>query len=73
MLQILVLKVAYLHYSVVMQQIVKLLVDPSQNHVYVLLLAIELETLVLSWAIFNAPTHLIFVPTWERLVVLDQI
>jgi hypothetical protein len=56
-----------------MEQIIELLVDPSQNHVDVLQLAIELETLILSWAIFNAPTHLIFVPIWERLVVLDQI
>jgi hypothetical protein len=47
-------------------------VDPSQNLIYVPLLTIELETLAPSWAISNAPTHLISIPAWERYVVLDQ-
>jgi hypothetical protein len=46
-----------------MEQIVVLLVDPCQNLVFALLLTIELETLAPSWAISNAPTHLISTPT----------
>jgi hypothetical protein len=48
MLQNLILKVAYLHYYVVMEQIVVLLVDPSQNLVSIPLLTIKLETLAPS-------------------------
>ncbi len=72
LLQNLVLKVAYLHCSVVLEQIVELLVDLGQTHVYNLLV-VDLETLALFWAIFNAPAHLISTPIWERLVVLIQI
>jgi hypothetical protein len=41
-----------------MEQIVVLLMDPSQNLVFIPLLIVELETLVPSWAISNVPTHL---------------
>jgi hypothetical protein len=73
MLQNLVLKATYLHYSMVMEQIVVLIVDPGQNPIYVPLLIVEFETLTPSWAIFDAPTHLTSVHAWEKLVVLDQI
>jgi hypothetical protein len=36
------------------------------------LMAIELEIFSLSLAISDVPTHLIFVPTWEKFVVSDQ-
>jgi hypothetical protein len=42
----------------VMEQIVVLLVDPSQNLIFIPLLIAELETLILSWAISDVPTHL---------------
>ncbi len=70
MLQNLVLKTTYLPYSMVMEHIVVLLVDPCQNHVSITLLAIELETLG-PWAIFDALAYLISTHAWERLVVLD--
>jgi hypothetical protein len=35
------------------------------------LLVIKLEILVLSWAIFSAPAHLISILSWERSMVLD--
>jgi hypothetical protein len=54
-----------------MEHIVVLLVDPSQNPVSFPLLAIEFGTLAPSWGIFNVLAHLIFVPTWRTLVVLD--
>jgi hypothetical protein len=38
-----------------MEQIVGLLVDPSQNLVYVLVLTTELKTLAPFWTIFNSP------------------
>jgi hypothetical protein len=56
-----------------MEQIVVLLVDPSQNLVSTLLLIVKLKTLAPSLVIFDVPTHLIFNPTWEKLVLLDQI
>jgi hypothetical protein len=56
-----------------MEQIVVLMVDPGQNPIYVPLLIVELEILASSWAIFYTPTLLTFAPTWEKLVVLDQI
>jgi hypothetical protein len=65
------LKATYLHYFVVIEQIVVFMVDLGQNHVHVLLLTIELETLAPSWAIFDALAHPIYVPTWEKWVVLD--
>jgi hypothetical protein len=73
LLQNLVLKATYLHNYVVMEQIVVLMVDPGQNPIYVPLLIVELEILASSWAIFYTPTLLTFAPTWEKLVVLDQI
>jgi hypothetical protein len=72
MLQNLVLKVAHLHYSMVMEQIVILLVDPNQNPIFVPLLAVKLKILA-PWAISHVPAHLISSPTWEKLVVLDHI
>jgi hypothetical protein len=63
MLQNVVLKVTYLHYSLVLEHIVVLLVDLGPNFVSTPLLSIQLEILAPSWAILDAPTHLIFVPT----------
>jgi hypothetical protein len=37
---------------------------------YILLVAIELEILAPSWAIFDDLAHLIFALAWERYVVL---
>jgi len=56
-----------------MERIIVLLVDPSQNLVSIPLLTVKLETLALSWAISDVPTHLISTRTWEKLVVLDHI
>jgi hypothetical protein len=47
-----------------MEQIVVLLV--GSNLVSTLLLVVKLEILAPSWAISDAPTHLIFVLAWER-------
>jgi len=58
---------------VVMEQIVVLLVDPNQNLVFAPLLIVKLKTLAPSLAVFDVPTHLISIPTREKLVVLDQI
>jgi hypothetical protein len=55
-----------------MEHIVILLVDLGQNHVYVPLFVVELETLAPSQAIFDTLTHLISTPTWERLVGLGS-
>jgi hypothetical protein len=57
MLQNLVLKATYLHYSVVMEHIVGLLVDFSQNLISTLMLIVVLENMAPSWAIFDTPTH----------------
>ncbi len=57
----------------VMEQIVIPLVVPSQNHVYVLMLTVELETLTPSWAMSNAHVHHASTHAWEKLVILDQI
>jgi hypothetical protein len=46
--------------------------DIGPSLVSALLLPTELEILVLSWAISSVLAHLIFVPTWERYVILDQ-
>jgi hypothetical protein len=71
MLQNLVLKVAYLHYYMVLEQIVVLLVDLGLGHVSTLFLYVGLLILVPSWAIFGVFTHLIFAFAWGRYVVLD--
>jgi hypothetical protein len=47
--------------------------DPGQNPISVFLLAIEFETLAPFWAISDAPTHMISIPTWRTLVVFDYI
>jgi hypothetical protein len=47
----------------VMEQIVKLLVDLGQNPIFVPLLIVELETLIHSWAIFDVLAHLTSTPT----------
>jgi hypothetical protein len=57
----------------VMEHIVVLLADTCQNHVFIPLLTIELETLVLSWAIFDTLAHLTYVHAWEKWVVSYQI
>jgi hypothetical protein len=48
LLQNLVLKATYFHYSVVMEQIARLLVDPGQNLLFAPLLTIILETMAPS-------------------------
>jgi hypothetical protein len=68
MSQNLVLKATYLHYSIVMKQIIVLLVDPSQNFNFFPLLTIKLETLAPSWAIFDALASI-----WEKWVVSNHI
>ncbi len=55
-----------------MEHIVVLQVDPSQNHVFVPLLVVEVETLAPSWAISNVLAHLIFAPTWGKLLGLGS-
>jgi hypothetical protein len=72
LLQNLVLKVTYLHYYVVLQHIIILLVDLNLGPISTPLLVVEIEILAPSWAIFGAPTHLISTPTWERCLVFDQ-
>jgi hypothetical protein len=49
----LVLKATYLHYSVVMEQIIGLMVDLGQNPIFAPLLTIVLEIVAPSWAIFD--------------------
>jgi hypothetical protein len=56
-----------------MEQIVILLVDQGQNHVFPPLLIVELELLIPSWAIYDARAHLIFDFSCKGLMVLDQI
>ncbi len=69
MLQNMVLKATYLHFFMVMEQIVILLVDPIPNPISTPLMTTKLETLAPSWAIFDVPIHLTFVLAWEKLVV----
>ncbi len=54
-----------------MEQIVVLVVDPGQNPISDPLLTTKLDTLAFSWAISDAHALLTYVPTWEKLVVLD--
>ncbi len=70
LLQNLVLKATYLHYSMVMEYIAGLLVDFGQNPVSTFLLSIVVETMAHSWAISNTLANQTFAPTWEKLVVL---
>jgi len=72
MLQNLVLKATYLHYFVVMEYIIVLLVDPGQNHVFVLLLVAKLETLTPFWSISNVPAHPIFAHVWEIFIIIKH-
>jgi hypothetical protein len=57
---------------VVLEQIIVLLVDFGLDFVFDPQLVVELQILAPFWAIFDAPTHLIFDPTWERSMVLYQ-
>jgi hypothetical protein len=57
----------------VMGQIVELLIDYDQNHVFTPLLTTELETLAPFRAISNTLAHQTYVPSWEKFVILDQI
>jgi hypothetical protein len=50
----------------VMEYIVILLVDLSQNPTSGPLLTSELKTLAPSWAIFDARIHLTFAPAWGK-------
>jgi hypothetical protein len=54
----------------VMEQIVGLLVDFSQNPISTSLLSIVIETMAFSWAIFDTLANQTFAPAWEKLVVL---
>ncbi len=65
MLQNLVLTVAYLHYSTVLEQIVAM-VDLSPRRVSPPLLHVGLKILASSWAIFSSPTHLIYAFVLEK-------
>jgi hypothetical protein len=56
-----------------MEQIVVLLIDLNQSLISTPLLTIELETLALSWAIYYIHAHLTFAPTWEKLVVYEDL
>jgi hypothetical protein len=69
----LVLKAKYLHYSMVMEEIVELLVNHDQNPIFAPLMITKLETPTPFWVIFDTPTHHTFVLAWENLVILDQI
>jgi hypothetical protein len=64
MLQNLALKATYLHFSMVMEDIVVLLVDSGPNLTFVLMLTSKLKILAPSWAIFDAPIHLTSPPAW---------
>jgi hypothetical protein len=65
--------VAYLHYFVVLEQIVVPLMDPGPSLVFVPLLVVEFDIMAPSWeAFFDVHAHFIYVFAWERLVVLDQ-
>jgi len=55
---------------VVLEQIVVLLVDLGPGPISTPLLVAKLEIFVPSWAIYNAPAHLISTFAWERFVVL---
>jgi hypothetical protein len=55
-----------------LEQIIVLLVDFGLDFVFDPQLVVELQILAPFWAIFDAPTHLIFDPTWERSMVLYQ-
>jgi hypothetical protein len=55
----------------VLEQIVALMVDPISDHVSTPLFRTRLEILAPSWAIFGAPTHMIFFLALEKYVVLD--
>jgi hypothetical protein len=61
MLQNLVVKVTYLHYLVVLEYIVELLVDLGPCAISLLLLLDGLEILAPFWAISGVLAHLIFV------------
>jgi hypothetical protein len=61
----------YLHYFVVLEQIVALIIYIVPDHVFALLFPTRFEILAPSWAIFNGPTHLICFLTLERSMVLD--
>ncbi len=71
LLQNLVLKVAYLHYSMVLEHIVVLLVDLGLGIIFTLMLAIEFEIMAPSWANSIIFSLLIFVHAWEKYEVLD--
>jgi hypothetical protein len=47
----------------VLEQIVKLMVDLGPNLISAPLLASEFKLLALVWAFFRVPTHLISIPT----------
>jgi hypothetical protein len=56
-----------------MEHIVGLMVNFNKNLVSTPLVTIVLESMALSWAIFDVPVDQTYAPTWEKLVVLDQI
>jgi hypothetical protein len=52
-----------MHYYVVLEQIVVLMVDLGPSPISTPLLVVELKILVPVWAIYGARAHLIFAPT----------
>jgi len=49
------------------------MVNFNQNLVSTPLVTIVLENMALSWPIFDVHVDQTSTPTWEKLVVLDQI
>jgi len=72
LLQNLVLEATNLHYFVLMEHIVGLLVDLSPNHVSTPLLIVVLETMAPFWTISDTLIDQTFTLAWEKSVVLDQ-
>jgi hypothetical protein len=62
--------VAYLHYFVVLEQIVAHLTNLVPTPIFAFLLPHGLEIVALFWAIFNTFAHLISSLILERFVVL---
>jgi hypothetical protein len=54
-----------------MEHIVGLMVNFNQNLESTPLVTIVLESMIVSWAIFDDPVDQTSAPTWEKLVVLD--
>jgi hypothetical protein len=64
------LKGSYLHYFVVLEQIVAHMVDLVLAFIFVIPLFHELEIVAPFWAIFGAPSHLISSLDLKRFAIL---